>query len=131
MSQPIQLPAIAPSTRQFTTAIWPTSESVSQSGTVSRRLWGSTSNRAVLTLTFQNRPIARLAEFQTAHELAKGSHLPVVLSPVLLQGMPSNQLALINPLTWRFMTDTPPAIDESSDACGIGSTTIVLRGTRG
>lgn len=79
-------PSIKPSSRSFTPPAFATTTSSSQSGVVTRRLWGSRPSKAVLALQFDNIDDSETSAILKAYNDAKGSVDSLVLPDEVFAG---------------------------------------------
>lgn len=109
-------PSITPTGRRFTPPRWPTTEKISQSGVMSRRLWGSRSGNASLELTFNNISDTDTSNILSAYETAQGPIDELTLPAVLFAGADATLSTYLNTsatgagLTWHFSGGTPPTV---------------------
>ena len=68
----VQFPAIQPTEDRFVGAVWPVTETRSQSGVRSVRLWGSVPSDAGMVLKFSNITQAQAGLIGAAYNAAKG-----------------------------------------------------------
>jgi hypothetical protein len=88
----VRFPAIKPTAHDYVAPRWPVTESVSQSGVRSTRLWGSLAGDGGMTLTFQNIANAAAAQIFAAHTAAKGRIDDVSLPAVIFQNIDDPEL---------------------------------------
>jgi len=130
MSTTIAFPSIAPTSRSFRPPEWPTTDQQSQAGVTSVRLWGSKPSNGSLTLAFANIRDERAAQILVAYRQAKGHVLPLLIPPLVLQGMERELedafFGLIGEagLTWHFVKGDPPSVE--SVKRGISSVQVTL-----
>jgi hypothetical protein len=116
----ITFPSIEPTARSFKAPQWQTKTQVSQSGVITRRLWGSRPTRAMLSLRFNNISDANTAAILTAHYQAKGATDTLTLPAVLFNGADANLKAWLDGsatgagLLWSFVEGTPPQVESVS-----------------
>ena len=77
----MSFPAITPTSRKFTAPRWPTKAFVSQSGTTTRRLYGSLPSQADLQLTYRNITDEQAGQIVDHYQSLKG--------PMTEAGLPS------------------------------------------
>jgi hypothetical protein len=101
-----QFPAIAPTTRSYRPPRYPITDSRSQQGIHTPRLWGDTPSDAVLLLGFENILTSLSASILEAYDEAIGEFGILRLPPILLAGAgPRLQAVVIpddSPLRWSF-----------------------------
>lgn len=68
----VQFPALQPTSHEFVAPEWPTTETRSQGGVRSVRLWGSRPSDAGMVLVFANITQAAGAAVLQAHDAARG-----------------------------------------------------------
>ena len=123
-------PSITPTARRFTAPTWPTNTQRSQSGVITRRLWGSKPANATLSLQFSNVSDDEAATILAAYDDAKGSTDTLTLPFQIFSGM-SNTLkgetdGSAASLQWSFAEGSPPQVE--SVAPGISSVSVNLTG---
>lgn len=99
-------PAIRVTNADYQAGVWPTTSAISQSGVVTRRLWGSRSNRARLRLTCANITKEEADLLLLAYEDSQGPTKSVAL-PSGLPGLTPVEQEQVQRLTWHF-SETPP-----------------------
>jgi hypothetical protein len=110
-------PSITPTARRFTPPQWPTTEQKSQSGVVSRRLWGSRSGNAFLQLIFNNLSDTDTSSILTAYENAKGPIDELTLPTSIFAGADATLTTYLNTtatgtgLIWSFSDGSPPTVE--------------------
>jgi hypothetical protein len=130
MSTTVTFPSIAPTSRSFRPPEWPTSDQQSQAGVTSVRLWGSKPSNGSLTLAFTNIRDVSAAQILVAHRQAKGHVLPLLIPPLIFQGMETELedafLSIIGEasLTWHFVKGDPPSVETVKR--GISSVQVTL-----
>ena len=88
----VQFPAIQPTAHEFGEGSWPVTESRSQSGVRSVRLWGDKPSDAPLTLTFDNITQAAYQQIRAAHNAARGPMEDVTFPAIVGKGLIDAQL---------------------------------------
>jgi|694.fasta_scaffold10794_6 hypothetical protein len=112
----VNFPAIQPTGCTFTPPEWAITESRSQSGVRSYRIWSSKPSDAVLDLSFENISEANALAIVQAHASARGPIEDLVLPAVLFFGI-SNQVFIDlfsqygSGLSWHFVNKEPPVIE--------------------
>jgi len=125
----ITFPSIEPTSRSFVAPKWPTNGIASQSGVISRRLWGSRPSQAQLTLGFANISDDNAALILSAYNEAKGATIDLALPAVIFNGASGNLTGWLNTasngagLKW-FFSEEPPSVE--SIAPGRSSINISL-----
>jgi hypothetical protein len=110
-------PSIAPTVRSFVAPRWPTQTQTSQSGVITRRLWGSRPSRATLSLQFNNISDTNTSAILNAYNTAKGSVDSLTLPSVLFDGADTTLTSWLNAsatgagLLWAFSEDSPPQVE--------------------
>jgi len=110
-------PNIAPTGRSFVAPRWPTQTQTSQSGVITRRLWGSRPSRATLGLQFNNISDTNTSAILNAYNTAKGSVDSLTLPSVLFDGADATLTSWLNAsatgagLLWAFAEDSPPQVE--------------------
>jgi len=110
-------PSIAPTGRSFVAPRWPTQTQTSQSGVITRRLWGSRPSRATLSLQFNNISDTNTSAILNAYNTAKGSVDSLTLPSVLFDGADTTLTSWLNAsatgagLLWAFAEDSPPQVE--------------------
>ena len=123
-------PSIEPTARSFTAPTWPTTTQTSQSGVITRRLWGSRPNRAPLNLQFTNTTDANAAAILEAYNAAKGSIDRLILPDILFNGATGALRYWLDAtangagLIWCFTEKSPPQVE--SVAPGRSNVTVSL-----
>ena len=113
-------PSIEPTARSFNAPKWQTKTQVSQSGVITRRLWGSRPSQAVLNLQFNNISDEDVAAILNAHYEAKGATDTLVLPDILFNGANANLKAWLDGsatgagLLWSFTEGSPPQVESIS-----------------
>lgn len=124
---PVAFPAIQPTSRSFKLPVWATTSSRSQSGVVSRRLWGSAPGDAELNLEFKNTGDDNAVAIANSYRSAKGDSDTLILPSILFKNT-SDALSVImqaQELQWHFSRAAgPPVI--MSEACGFSSVSVSL-----
>ncbi len=123
-------PSITPSERSFVAPTWPTKTQASQSGVITRRLWGSRPSQAKLSLTFGNISDTNTAAILSAYNSAKGSVDSLTLPSQIFDGADSTLRSWLNAsatgagLLWCFAEGTSPQVE--SVAPGRSNVTVQL-----
>lgn len=110
-------PSIAPTGRSFTAPRWPTQTQTSQSGVITRRLWGSRPSRATLSLQFNNISDTDASAILNAYNTAKGSVDSLTLPSALFDGADATLTSWLNAsatgagLLWCFTEGSPPQVE--------------------
>lgn len=109
-------PAVHPTSCSFTPPEWSITESRSQSGLRSYRIWASKPSDALLDLGFDNISEGNALAISQAYINAKGPIDDLNLPPVLFSGINSvtfvNIFSQVNSgLTWHFVTGEPPVVE--------------------
>jgi len=113
----IAFPSIAPTGRSFTAPAWQTTTQTSQSGVITRRLWGSRPSRATLSLQFNNISDTNTSAILNAYNSAKGSVDSLTLPSVLFDGADTTLTSWLNAsatgagLLWCFTEGSPPQVE--------------------
>jgi hypothetical protein len=123
-------PSIAPTRRRFVAPTWPTKTQTSQSGVITRRLWGSRPSSAKLSLTFGNVNDTNTTAILSAYNSAKGSVDSLTLPTQIFAGADSTLQSWLNAsatgagLLWCFAEGTSPQVE--SVAPGRSNVTVEL-----
>jgi len=123
-------PAVQPTSRRFVAPIWPTRTQVSQSGVITRRLWGSRPSSARLGLKFNNINDTNTAAILSAYNSAKGSVDSLTLPSQIFAGADATLQSWLNAsatgagLLWSFSEGTSPQVE--SVAPGRSNVTVEL-----
>ncbi len=123
-------PSIAPTRRNFIAPSWPTTTQASQSGVITRRLWGSRPNQAKLSLTFGNISDTSTAAILSAYNSAKGSVDSLTLPVEIFAGANAVLKSWLNAsatgagLLWSFSEGASPQVE--SVAPGRSTVTVEL-----
>jgi hypothetical protein len=110
-------PSIAPTRRRFVAPTWPTKTQTSQSGVITRRLWGSRPSQAKLSLTFGNISDTNTAAILSAYNSAKGSVDSLTLPTQIFAGADAALKSWLNAsatgagLLWSFSEGSPPQVE--------------------
>jgi hypothetical protein len=88
----VQFPQIQPTADEFVGAVWPVTETRSQSGVRSVRLWGSAPSDAGMVLTFSNITQAQAGLIGEAYNLAKGPVVDVAFPALVFNGLTDTNL---------------------------------------
>lgn len=123
-------PNLEPTSRSFKPPEFPTSTKTSQSGVITRRLYGSLPGKASLSLSFNNITDTQTSSILSAYKAAKGPvddlSLPVNLfagaDPTLTTYLDTS--AFNASLVWSFAEGSPPAVQ--SVAPGVSSVSVNL-----
>lgn len=113
----VSFPDIVPTSRSFSAPTWPTTSTTSQSGVISRRLWGSSPSKASLSLTYSNISDTNAALILNAYNTAKGATTDLTLPSSVLTGMGSSltlrwATAIASAgLKWYFSENEPPSVE--------------------
>ena len=113
----VTFPSIAPTGRSFVSPRWPTKTQTSQSGVITRRLWGSRPSRATLSLQFNNISDTDASAILSAYNSAKGSVDSLTLPSALFDGADATLTSWLNAsatgagLLWAFAEDSPPQVE--------------------
>lgn len=112
----VNFPEIHPTGCVFTPPEWAITESRSQSGVRSYRIWASRPSDAILDLTFEN--ISQIDAFAIlqAHASARGAIEDLILPSILFSGITDQGFANLfsqagSGLSWHFVNGEPPAIE--------------------
>lgn len=122
-------PSIEPTARSFTAPTWPTTTQTSQSGVITRRLWGSRPSRATLSLRFSTTDEGTTAILR-AYDNAKGSVDTLALPDILFNGASGRLRSWLDAsaagagLVWCFTEGSPPQVE--SIAPGRSNVTVSL-----
>ena len=123
-------PAVQPTSRSFVAPTWPTKTQVSQSGVITRRLWGSRPSSAKLSLKFDNINDTSTAEILSAYNSAKGSVDSLTLPTQIFAGADATLQSWLNGsatgagLLWSFSEGSSPQVE--SVAPGRSNVTVEL-----
>ena len=110
-------PSIEPTARSFTAPAWQTTTQTSQSGVITRRLWGSRPSRATLNLQFNNISDTNTSAILSAYNSAKGSVDSLTLPAILFNGADDTLKSWLNGssaaagLLWCFSEGSPPQVE--------------------
>jgi len=110
-------PSIEPTSRSFTAPSWQTTTQTSQSGVITRRLWGSRPSPATLSLQFNNISDTDASAILNAYNTAKGSVDSLTLPSALFDGADATLTSWLNAsatgagLLWAFAEDSPPQVE--------------------
>ena len=114
---PTTFPSIAPTRRSFVAPTWPTKTQASQSGVITRRLWGSRPSQAKLSLTFGNVNDTNTAAILSAYNSAKGSVDSLTLPTQIFAGADATLQSWLDAsatgagLLWCFAEGTSPQVE--------------------
>jgi hypothetical protein len=123
-------PSIAPTRRSLVAPTWPTTTQASQSGVITRRLWGSRPSQAKLSLTFGNINDTSTAAILSAYNSAKGSVDSLTLPTQIFAGADATLQSWLDAsatgagLLWCFAEGTSPQVE--SVAPGRSTVTVEL-----
>jgi hypothetical protein len=123
-------PSIAPTRRRFVAPTWPTKTQTSQSGVITRRLWGSRPSSAKLSLTFGNVNDTNTTAILSAYNSAKGSVDSLTLPTQIFAGADATLKSWLNAsatgagLLWSFSEGSSPQVE--SVAPGRSNVTVEL-----
>lgn len=123
-------PGIAPTRRSFVAPTWPTKTQASQSGVITRRLWGSKPSQAKLSLTFGNINDTNTTAILIAYNSARGSVDSLTLPTQVFAGADATLQSWLNAwatgtgLLWSFSEGTSPQVE--SVAPGRSNVTVEL-----
>jgi len=115
-----EFPKIAPSGRSFTAPTFSTTATVSQSGVVSRRMWGSRAGNARLDLRFDNLRDSEAAKILNAYNSAKGSVDSLTLPSEVFDGASDALMMWLkgnatgSGLIWCFTEGSAPQVESVS-----------------
>jgi len=110
-------PSITPTRRTFVAPTWPTKTRASQSGVITRRLWGSRPSQAKLSLTFGNINDTNTAAILSAYNTAKGPVDSLTLPTQIFAGADTTLQSFLNTsatgagLLWSFSEGTSPKVE--------------------
>ena len=123
-------PSIEPTGRSFTAPSWATTTQASQSGVITRRLWGSRPSRATLNLQFNNISDTNVSAILSAYNTAQGPVDSLTLPDVLFNGADATLKTWLDNsatgagLLWCFTEGSPPSVE--SVAPGRSNVTVSL-----
>jgi len=123
-------PGIQPTSRSFVAPAWQTTTETSQSGVVTRRLWGSRPSRATLNLQFNNINDTNTSAILSAYNRAKGSVDSLTLPDIIFNGADSSLKLWLDSsatgagLLWCFTEGSPPQVE--SIAPGLSNVSVSL-----
>lgn len=123
-------PTVQPTSRSFVAPTWPTKTQASQSGVITRRLWGSRPSRARLRLRFDNINDTSTTEILSAYNTAKGSVDSLTLPSIIFKGASAGLQQWLDAsatgagLLWCFSEGTSPQVE--SVAPGRSTVTVEL-----
>ena len=123
-------PEIQPTGRSFVAPAWQTTTETSQSGVVTRRLWGSRPSRATLNLQFNNINDANTSAILSAYNSAKGSVDSLTMPEILFNGATATLKSWLESsatgagLIWCFTEGSPPQVE--SIAPGVSNVSVSL-----
>ena len=125
-------PSIEPTGRSFTAPSWATTTQASQSGVITRRLWGSRPSRATLNLQFNNISDTNVSAILSAYNTAQGSVDSLTLPDALFNGADATLKTWLDNsatgagLLWCFSEGSPPNV--TSVAPGRSNVSVSLVG---
>ena len=108
-------PAITPTTRQFKAPKWQTTAVNSQSGSTTRRLWGSRPAQAELAMTYRNITDDQAAAIVDHYDDCKGPTIQATLPNTTWDGASSDLRGYMklddygNGISWYF--SGPPTVN--------------------
>jgi hypothetical protein len=123
-------PGIQPTSRSFVAPAWQTTTETSQSGVVTRRLWGSRPSRATLNLQFNNINDTNTSAILSAYNSAKGSVDSLTLPDIIFNGADGTLSSWLDSsatgagLIWCFTEGSPPQVE--SIAPGLSNVRVSL-----
>ena len=123
-------PTVQPTSRSFVPPQWPTKTQTSQSGVITRRLWGSRPSSAKLSLKFDNISDTNTAAILSAYNTAKGSVDSLTLPTQIFAGADATLESWLNAsatgagLLWSFSEGSSPQVE--SVAPGRSNVTVEL-----
>lgn len=123
-------PEIQPTSRSFVAPAWQTTTETSQSGVITRRLWGSRPSRATLNLQFNNINDTNTSAILSAYNSAKGSVDSLTLPDIIFNGADSSLKLWLDSsatgagLLWCFTEGSPPQVE--SIAPGLSNVSVSL-----
>lgn len=123
-------PEIQPTGRSFVAPAWQTTTETSQSGVVTRRLWGSRPSRAILNLQFNNIGDDNTSAILSAYNSAKGSVDSLTMPEILFNGATATLKSWLDSsatgagLIWCFTEGSPPQVE--SIAPGLSNVSVSL-----
>jgi len=123
-------PGIQPTSRSFVAPAWQTTTETSQSGVITRRLWGSRPSRATLNLQFNNISDTNTSAILSAYNSAKGSVDSLTLPDIIFNGADSSLKLWLDSsatgagLLWCFTEGSPPQVE--SIAPGLSNVSVSL-----
>jgi hypothetical protein len=112
----VDFPDIQPTSCSFTPPSFPITESRSQSGVRSYRIWAAKKSDGILDLGYENITQFNAGRILAAFNDAKGSIIELLLPPVIFNGITdpvllSNFSQSGSGLSWFFVNDDPPVIE--------------------
>lgn len=124
------LPAITPSSLDFTAPQYPIKSNISLSGVTSRRIFGNRASNATISAEFQNIKDSLAAELCNGWKNSTGNLLPIQLPSAFFDGSSIELAAFMadggDSLAWHF--SEPPTVRRS--APGFSTVSIRLEATR-
>lgn len=126
----VSLPALTPTSTDFTAPEYPVKSQTSLSGVVSRRLFGNRGSRSTLRLSYTNIPDSEAAKFLTAWRSTNGQVQPVTVPAQTFEGAGAALTSYLadggDGLTWHFAE--PPGVQRVFP--GISTVSVSLEATR-
>lgn len=112
----VSFPSVHPTSCSFTPPEWSITESRSQSGIRSYRIWASKPSDALLDLGFENISESNAFAISQAYIDAKGPIDNLLLPPILFSGISSQSFVEIfsqqgSGLSWHFVVGEPPVVE--------------------
>lgn len=112
----VNFPAIHPTSCSFTPPQWSITESVSQAGVRSYRVWSNRPSDATLDLQFNNISEASAEAIMAAYTSSRSGLDDLTLPPVVFSGMQSQSFKDLfsqygTGLKWYFVYNNPPVAE--------------------
>lgn len=112
----VKFPEIKPTSCSFTPPQWPITESRSQSGVRSYKIWSSKPSDGLLDLGFENIPENHAFRIIRTHLLAKGPIEDILLPSIVFHGIEDEGLLDFmsqkeSGLFWYFVNGEPPVLE--------------------
>jgi hypothetical protein len=110
----VNFPSIQPTACKFTAPQFPVTETQSQSGVRSYRLWGSLASNATLELEFTNISNNSAADIVNCYTNAKGPLIQVVLPAIIFNGLSGTNLEQVLSQAngpWYFVGQSAPTVE--------------------
>lgn len=112
----VDFPAIHPTSCSFTPPRWPITESVSQAGVRSYRVWANKPSDALLDLQFNNISEASAEAIMTAYTSSRSGLDDLSIPAIIFSGIQSQPfIDLLSQsetgLKWYFVYDNPPVVE--------------------